>query len=55
MALATFQNENGLSRAGGNLFAPTSNSGLAQIGTGGTGRFGAIIAGSLEQSNVSRA
>ncbi|MBC5815390.1 MAG: hypothetical protein GIW97_02510, partial [Candidatus Eremiobacteraeota bacterium] len=30
-------------------------SGIAQIGTGTTGRFGAIQSGSLEQSNVSLA
>jgi len=55
VAVATFQNEQGLHRVGGNTFAATSNSGLAQLGTAGTGRFGAIIAGSLEQSNVSLA
>jgi len=53
VALATFQNEQGLTRAGGSAFLQSANSGLAQIGQGTTGRYGAIIAGSLEQSNVS--
>jgi flagellar hook protein FlgE len=55
IALATFQNEGGLHRAGGNTFEQSANSGLPQIGTGAQGRFGAVIAGSLEQSNVSLA
>ncbi|MDQ2681260.1 MAG: flagellar hook-basal body complex protein [Candidatus Eremiobacteraeota bacterium] len=55
VALATFQNENGLHRAGGNVFTQTANSGLAQIGVGSSGRFGAVISGALEQSNVSLA
>jgi len=53
VAVATFQNENGLERVGGSNFAQTSNSGLAEVGTAGSGRFGSIVAGSLEQSNVS--
>ncbi|MFN2528322.1 MAG: flagellar hook protein FlgE [Candidatus Baltobacteraceae bacterium] len=55
VAMATFQNEQGLQRLGGNKFTTTANSGLAQIGTGTTGRFGAIQSGALEQSNVSLA
>jgi flagellar hook protein FlgE len=55
VAVATFQNEGGLHRTGGNAFAQTANSGLAQIGTANSGRYGAIISGSLEQSNVSLA
>jgi flagellar hook protein FlgE len=55
VAMATFQNEQGLQRTGGNKFTTTANSGLAQIGTGTNGRFGAIQSGSLEQSNVSLA
>ncbi|HET7814893.1 MAG TPA: flagellar hook-basal body complex protein [Candidatus Baltobacteraceae bacterium] len=54
VALATFQNEDGLQRVAGG-FKQTSNSGLAQIGVGDKGRFGAVIGGSLEQSNVSLA
>ncbi|MGZ3497661.1 MAG: flagellar hook protein FlgE [Vulcanimicrobiaceae bacterium] len=55
VALATFQNEQGLHRVGGNGFVETSNSGLAQYGTAASGRFGSIVADSLEQSNVSLA
>jgi flagellar hook protein FlgE len=55
VAVATFQNEAGLHRVGGNSFQETANSGLAQVGTANSGRYGAIIAGSLEQSNVSLA
>ena len=53
VAVATFQNEQGLQRTGGSDFTETANSGLAQVGTAGVGRFGAIVAGSLESSNVS--
>jgi flagellar hook protein FlgE len=53
VAVATFQNEHGLSRVGGSDFAATANSGLAQVGTAGVGRFGTMVSGSLEQSNVS--
>jgi flagellar hook protein FlgE len=53
VAVATFQNEDGLQRLGGSQFAETTNSGLAQIGTASSGRFGSIVSGSLEQSNVS--
>ena len=31
----------------------TANSGLAQVGTASVGRYGSIVSGSLEQSNVS--
>ncbi len=55
VALATFQNEDGLNRLGGNQFGASADSGLAQVGTAGSGRYGQIIAGSLEQSNVSLA
>ncbi|HET6895506.1 MAG TPA: flagellar hook protein FlgE [Candidatus Baltobacteraceae bacterium] len=55
VAVATFQNEGGLHRTGGNGFVQTANSGLAQVGTANSGRYGAIVSGSLEQSNVSLA
>ncbi len=55
VALATFQNEDGLSRTGGNGFQQTAASGLAQVGAAASGRFGAIVSGSLEESNVSLA
>jgi flagellar hook protein FlgE len=53
VAVATFQNEQGLQRVGSSDFAETANSGLAQVGTAAQGRYGSMIAGSLEQSNVS--
>ncbi|MBV8150429.1 MAG: flagellar hook-basal body complex protein [Candidatus Eremiobacteraeota bacterium] len=52
VTLATFQNEQGLTRIGNNEFNATANSGLPQLGQGGSGRFGVIIAGNLEESNV---
>lgn len=55
VAIATFQNEDGLDRVGGNAFQETTASGLAQIGTASEGRFGSIQSGALEQSNVSLA
>jgi flagellar hook protein FlgE len=55
IALATFQNEGGLQRLGGNDFAATTASGLPLLGFGTQGRFGSVIAGSLEQSNVNLA
>ena len=39
LAVATFQNEQGLQRLGSNQFGVTANSGLAQFGTAGSGRF----------------
>ena len=53
LALASFQNEDGLTRQGDNQFTASANSGLAQYGFAGNGRLGTIDAGALEQSNVS--
>jgi flagellar hook protein FlgE len=53
LALATFGNEDGLTRLGGNQFSASANSGLAQYGFANQADFGSIDAGSLEQSNVS--
>jgi len=55
LAVATFQNEQGLDRLGGNAFGQTAASGLAQVGTADTGRYGQIVSGALEQSNVNLA
>jgi flagellar hook protein FlgE len=55
LALATFQNEDGLERIGGNQFAQTAASGLAEVGTANNGSYGSVIAGSLEESNVNLA
>ncbi len=53
LAIATFQNESGLIRLGGNQFQASPNTGVAQYGFAGNGRLGTIDAGALEQSNVS--
>ncbi|MGD0966796.1 MAG: flagellar hook-basal body complex protein [Candidatus Aquilonibacter sp.] len=55
LAIATFQNEDGLERIGGNQFAQTAASGLAEVGTANNGSYGSIVAGSLEESNVNLA
>jgi flagellar hook protein FlgE len=52
IALAEFNNPAGLIRSGGNLFLPSANSGLAQVGAAGDGARGRIAAGFLEMSNV---
>lgn len=52
IALATFDNPEGLSRVGSSQFVETPNSGLAQVGTSGTGIRGAIKGETLETSNV---
>lgn len=51
IALAKFSNSSGLTKAGGNLFQESINSGTANIGAAGDGR-GSLAAGSLEMSNV---
>ena len=53
LALASFANEDGLTRLGGNQFTQSANSGLAQYGFANNGELGSIDAGALEQSNVS--
>ncbi|MGD0052652.1 MAG: flagellar hook-basal body complex protein [Vulcanimicrobiaceae bacterium] len=52
VAVATFQNEDGLAQIGSSQFSETANSGLAQIGTAASGQYGTINSGDLEQSNV---
>jgi flagellar hook protein FlgE len=51
LSLAKFANTNGLEKLGKNLFAATSASGPADIGTTGSG-VGKIFSNSLEQSTV---
>ncbi|XXM73526.1 flagellar hook protein FlgE [Lysinibacillus sphaericus] len=51
LALATFSNPGGLTKAGNNLFQESNNSGLPNMGTAGEGR-GSLQSGSLEMSNV---
>ena len=53
VALATFQNAEGLTRIGSSQYSASANSGSPQIGTGNSGRFGAVVGDSLELSNVS--
>lgn len=52
IALASFQNVNGLNRVGDTMYAASPASGAAQIGVAGTGARGSMEGGSLEMSNV---
>jgi flagellar hook protein FlgE len=52
VALAAFRNNQGLRPASGNIWAETSSSGAPVIGGPGTGQFGALRSGALEESNV---
>jgi flagellar hook protein FlgE len=52
IALASFANDQGLSRNGSNEFLSTLASGAANVGAPTTGGRGALSGGSLEQSNV---
>ncbi len=52
MAIATFDNNNGLNNLGGNMYAAAANSGTAKISTPSTLGSGTIQAGALESSNV---
>jgi flagellar basal-body rod protein FlgG len=51
--LANFQNPSGLQNLGKSLFTPTQASGDAITGTPGENGLGALLAGFVEQSNVS--
>ncbi|OAA89290.1 flagellar basal-body rod protein FlgG [Clostridium coskatii] len=51
IALASFQNEGGLVKDGGNLYESSPNSGDAAYGTPGT-NYGSLNQGALEMSNV---
>jgi flagellar hook protein FlgE len=53
VALATFQNEQGLLREGSSRYTGSPASGQAEVGIAGTGRFGSISGDALEMSNVS--
>ena len=52
VALANFDNLQGLQSIGANGFVATTESGVANLGEAGSASFGAIKAGSLETSNV---
>jgi flagellar hook protein FlgE len=52
IAMANFTNPTGLEKAGGSLYAAGVNSGIAQVGTAGSGGRGSLAGGALEMSNV---
>jgi flagellar hook protein FlgE len=52
MALASFSNPGGLTKAGGNVFSSSANSGTPNSGTPNTAGRGTIATGFLEGSNV---
>jgi flagellar hook protein FlgE len=52
LELATFRNPQGLNPLGGNVWARSYASGDPTVGTPGSGNFGALQAGALEESNV---
>lgn len=52
LAIAKFRSNDGLGRAGQNLWIETRDSGSAAMGTAGSGGRGALSAGALESSNV---
>jgi flagellar hook protein FlgE len=55
LALATFNNPQGLNKLGANLYGDSQAAGLVNIGAAGTGGRGTLIGGALEQSNVDMA
>lgn len=55
LAVATFENPDGLNSVGGNYYTETANSGDPTIGVAGQGDAGEILSNSLEQSNVDTA
>lgn len=52
LGIAKFTSNDGLGRAGNNLFIQTRESGEAAMGTAGTGGRAAVSSGALEMSNV---
>jgi flagellar hook protein FlgE len=52
LAMANFNNPEGLQKLGGNAFGESAAAGIANIGVPGTGGRGSLIGSSLEQSNV---
>lgn len=55
VALATFNNPQGLVKVGSNRFGESAAAGIANVGVAGTGGRGGLIGSSLEQSNVDMA
>lgn len=52
VAIARFASNDGLARAGHNLYSQTTDSGQVSVGAASSGGRGAIVAGAVEQSNV---
>lgn len=52
LALASFRSESGLAPVDGTSWQATAKSGVALVGTPGTGQLGGVASGQLEQSNV---
>lgn len=52
IVLANFANNEGLQSEGDNVWSATKSSGVALLGTAGTGNFGKLTNGALEASNV---
>ncbi len=52
IAVAKFRSNDGLGKAGHNLWAATQDSGEAAVGSSGSGGRAAVVSGALEQSNV---
>jgi flagellar hook protein FlgE len=52
LAMASFENIDGLSKAGGNKFYETRDSGPAKLGMALSGLRGSIVSSTLEESNV---
>lgn len=52
LAIATFQNQNGLTSEGNNFYRGTPASGSAEIGAARSGGRGGVLTGQLESSNV---
>jgi flagellar hook protein FlgE len=52
LAVASFNNPSGLEKAGSSGFRVGVNSGVAMVGTAGTGGRGQLLSGALEMSNV---
>jgi flagellar hook protein FlgE len=52
IVLANFANNEGLKSEGDNVWSSTQSSGVALLGTAGSGNFGTLTNGALEASNV---
>jgi flagellar hook protein FlgE len=55
LAMASFNNPQGLTKLGDNRFAETPAAGVRNLGVAGTGDRGSLVSGALEQSNVDMA